>query len=418
MSLGRAGSGKSFTFTVKAECDWSGGTLWEDIALPWTICCQDETRDNGIWRANKISELFHLRELGLSAAQEVEVEACISDYPEHFALVCDGLDEGKVKEQFFCGVSWAEWVYEGCVWLSRPGLAGQWMTLQKVEPSIDTFSCLALARECARVCHQVPRRKTRLRDDLLPGKEAVGVVVDAHTVFCSAGLWAVPGGWADSTDEKQHIEQSNTPTSSALRKTTSPGARSEKRPGSEVSFRVLGNICFFALIGRKYDAEVEFTCCHSQKSAKVGFSKGFLSDLIGPDRVVDTSRGQPARCRWEDETMAISCKTMHLVVVWWPKLKRVLPEVSPVPAWHRNMCVVFFRKSWEKSPRFAPHGDTVSTTPWRKLPRTDVAKDCFCHCRDASEKLVDFTKASWQTPKLLKFDRTICTTFVILRTAG
>ena len=90
---------------------------------------------------------------------------------------------------------------------------------------------------------------------------------------------------------------------------------------------------------------------------------------------------------------------MHLVVVWWPKLKRVLPEVSPVTAWHRNMCVVFFRKSWEKSPRFAQHGDTVSTTPWRKLPMTDVAKDCFCHCRDASEKLVDFTKASWQTPK-------------------
>ena len=65
------------------------------------------------------------------------------------------------------------------------------------------------------------------------------------------------------------------------------------------------------------------------------------------------------------------------------------------------MRVVFFRKSWlgEKSPRFAQHGDTVSTTPWRKLPRTDVAEDCFCHCRDASEKLVDFTKASWQTPK-------------------
>ena len=40
----------------------------------------------------------------------------------------------------------------------------------------------------------------------------------------------------------------------------------------------------FALMGRKHDAEVEFTCCHSQKSAKVGFSKGFLSDLIGPDR--------------------------------------------------------------------------------------------------------------------------------------
>ena len=54
-------------------------------------------------------------------------------------------------------------------------------------------------------------------------------------------------------------------------------------------------------MGRKHDAEVEFTCCHSQKSAKVGFSKGILSNLIGPDRVVDISRGQPARCRWQDD---------------------------------------------------------------------------------------------------------------------
>ena len=35
--------------------------------------------------------------------------------------------------------------------------------------------------------------------------------------------------------------------------------RSEKRPRNEVSFRVPGNICFFALMGRKHDAEVEFT---------------------------------------------------------------------------------------------------------------------------------------------------------------
>ena len=180
----------------------------------------------------------------------------------------------------------------------------------------------------------------------------------------------------------------------------SPCARSEKRPRNEVSFRVPGNICFFALMGRKHDAEVEFTCCHSQKSAKVGFSKGFLSDLIGPDRVVDICRGQPARRRWQDDTMVISCKTMHVVVGWWPKLKGVVvPEVSPVTAWHRNMCVVFFWKSWEKSPRFAQLGGTASTTPWRKLPRTDVAKDCFCHCRDANGKLVDFTEASWQTSK-------------------
>ena len=42
---------------------------------------------------------------------------------------------------------------------------------------------------------------------------------------------------------------------------------------------------------------------------------GFLSDLIGHDRVVDICRGQPARRRWQDDTMVISCKTMHVVVV-------------------------------------------------------------------------------------------------------
>ena len=65
-------------------------------------------------------------------------------------------------------------------------------------------------------------------------------------------------------------------------------------------------------MGRKHDADVKFTCCHSQKCAKVGFSKGFLSDLIGPDGVVDTSRGQPARRRREDETMVISGETMYV----------------------------------------------------------------------------------------------------------
>ena len=43
--------------------------------------------------------------------------------------------------------------------------------------------------------------------------------------------------------------------------------------------------------------------------------------------------------------------------------------------------------------------DTVGTTPRRKLPRADFAKDCFCHCRDATGKLVHFTEARWQTPK-------------------
>ena len=42
--------------------------------------------------------------------------------------------------------------------------------------------------------------------------------------------------------------------------------------------------------------------------------------------------------------------------------------------------------------------DTVSTTPSKKLRRTD-AKGCLCHCRGASGKLVDFTEANWQTLK-------------------
>ena len=43
--------------------------------------------------------------------------------------------------------------------------------------------------------------------------------------------------------------------------------------------------------------------------------EGFSVRPSRADRVVDTSGGQPARRRWEDETMAISCKTMHLVAV-------------------------------------------------------------------------------------------------------
>ena len=68
-------------------------------------------------------------------------------------------------------------------------------------------------------------------------------------------------------------------------------------------------------MARKHDAEVEFTCCHSQKSANVGFSKGFLSDLIGPDHVVDTILGQPAWRRCRDETMVISRETVYEGVV-------------------------------------------------------------------------------------------------------
>ena len=97
MALGTAGSGKSFTFTMKAAYAWCKGTLWDKIALLRTIRC----RDKGVWHAKSISELFKLRELGLSAAQEVEVEKFISQHPSHFALVCDGLDEGQVDETSF-----------------------------------------------------------------------------------------------------------------------------------------------------------------------------------------------------------------------------------------------------------------------------------------------------------------------------
>ena len=97
MALGTAGAGKSFTFTIKAAYDWCGCNLWEMIALLRTIRC----RDKSVWRAKTISELFQLRELGLSAAQEVQVEAFISQHPELVAVVCDGLDEGQVAEDSF-----------------------------------------------------------------------------------------------------------------------------------------------------------------------------------------------------------------------------------------------------------------------------------------------------------------------------
>ena len=94
MALGAAGSGKSFTFTRKAPYDWSGGNLWEDIALLQTVRC----RDKSVWRAKTISELFRLDDFGLSAREETEVRTFITEHPKHVVLVCDGLDEGRVDE--------------------------------------------------------------------------------------------------------------------------------------------------------------------------------------------------------------------------------------------------------------------------------------------------------------------------------
>ena len=54
-----------------------------------------------MWRAGTVSELFRLRELGLSVEEEKEVEAFIVKHPRKVALVCDGLDEGSVDEDSF-----------------------------------------------------------------------------------------------------------------------------------------------------------------------------------------------------------------------------------------------------------------------------------------------------------------------------
>ena len=55
----------------------------------------------------------------------------------------------------------------------------------------------------------------------------------------------------------------------------------------------------------------------------------------------------------------------------------------------RNLRLFFFRRVERRVSKFCSTCmDTVSTTPSRKLPRTD-SKDCLCHCRDASGKQVD-----------------------------
>ena len=97
LALGTAGSGKTLAFTVKATYEWCGGEFWEEMALLRTIRC----RDKSVWRAGTVSELFRLRELGLSVTEEREVEAFIIDYAEQVALVCDGLDEGSVDKDSF-----------------------------------------------------------------------------------------------------------------------------------------------------------------------------------------------------------------------------------------------------------------------------------------------------------------------------
>ena len=94
LALGTAGSGKTLAFTIKATYEWCGGRFWEQMALLRTIRC----RDKSVWRAGTVSELFRLRELGLSISEEKEVEAFITEHPGQVVLVCDGLDEGSVDK--------------------------------------------------------------------------------------------------------------------------------------------------------------------------------------------------------------------------------------------------------------------------------------------------------------------------------
>ena len=97
LALGTAGSGKTLAFTTKANYEWCGGKFWEQMALLRTIRC----RDKSVWRAGTVSELFRLRELGLSAAEEKDVEAFITEHPGQVVLVCDGLDEGSADKDTF-----------------------------------------------------------------------------------------------------------------------------------------------------------------------------------------------------------------------------------------------------------------------------------------------------------------------------
>ena len=63
-----------------------------------------------------------------------------------------------------------------------------------------------------------------------------------------------------------------------------PGPLS-RRGLEKVSLHSAGNICFFRSNGRESNTEHEFTCCHSQKLSKVGFSK---PSFRRPLRVIDT----------------------------------------------------------------------------------------------------------------------------------
>ena len=97
LALGTAGSGKTLAFTVKATYEWCEGEFWEQMALLRTIRC----RDKSVWRARRVTELFRLPELGLSATEEKEVEKFITDHSGQVALMCDGLDEGRVDKDSF-----------------------------------------------------------------------------------------------------------------------------------------------------------------------------------------------------------------------------------------------------------------------------------------------------------------------------
>ena len=94
VASGGAGCGKSVCFARKAPYDWAIGELWQQFSLLFFL----ELRDKSVGQARTLADLLKLAQLGLSSEEQEEVCQFITNHPDKVAIVCDGLDEGRVDE--------------------------------------------------------------------------------------------------------------------------------------------------------------------------------------------------------------------------------------------------------------------------------------------------------------------------------
>ena len=78
----------------KALYDWAIGELWQQFSLLFFL----ELRDKSVWQARTLADLLKLAQLGLRSEEQEEIRQFITNHPDKVAIICDGLDEGRIND--------------------------------------------------------------------------------------------------------------------------------------------------------------------------------------------------------------------------------------------------------------------------------------------------------------------------------